>query len=66
MLLQAVSSFTSYPDETLQVDLVEPTKSPVHRHVMTVADVLTINNFTIPSSKVRADTIERELTSIFF
>ena len=64
--LQPVSSLTSYPGETLQIDMVEPLKSPVHRYVLTAIDVFTKNLFTVPSTNVRADTIARELTSIFF
>ena len=64
--LQPVSSSNSYLGETLQIDLVGPLKSPVHRYVLTASDVFTEYLFAVPLTNVRADTIERELTSIFF
>ena len=64
--LQPVSSLNSYPGETLQIDLVGPLKSPVHRYVLTAIDVFTKYLFADPLTNVRADTIARELTSIFF
>ena len=64
--LQPVSSLNSYPGETLQIDLVGPLKSPVHRYVLTAIDVFTKCLFAVPLTNVRADTIARELTSIFF
>ena len=64
--LQPVSSLNSYPDGTLQIDLVGPLKSPVHRYVLTAIDVFTKYLFAVPVTNVRADTIARELTSIFF
>ena len=36
---QPVSSLNSYHGETLQIDLVGPLKSPVHRYVLTAIDV---------------------------
>ena len=63
--LQPVSSLNSYPGETLQIDLVGPIKSPVHRHVLTAIDVFTKYLFAVPLTNVRADTIARESTSIF-
>ena len=65
-LLQPVSSLNSYPGETLQIDLVGPLKSLVHRYVLTAIDVFTKYLFAVPLTNVRADTIARELTSIFF
>ena len=64
--LQPVSSLISYPGETLQIDLVGPLKSPVHRYVLTTIDVFTKCLFAVPLTNVRADMIARELTSIFF
>ena len=64
--LQPVSSLNSYPGETLQIDLVGPLKSPVHRYVLTAIDVFTKYLFAVPVTNVRADTIARELTSTFF
>ena len=64
--LQPVSSLNSYPGETLQIDLVGPLKSPVHRYVLTAIDVFTKYLFAVPLTNVRADTIARALTSIFF
>ena len=64
--LQPVSSLNSYPGETLQIDLVGPFKSPVHRYVLTAIDVFTKYSLAVPLTNVRADTIARELTSIFF
>ena len=64
--LQPVSSLTSYPGETLQIDLVGPLKSTVHRYVFTAIDVFTKYLFDVPLNNVRADTTARELTSIFF
>ena len=64
--LQPVSSLNSYPGETLQIDLVGPLKSPVHRYLLTAIDVFTKYLFAVPLKNVRADTIARELTSIFF
>ena len=64
--LQPVSSLNSYLGETLQIDLVGPLKSPVHRYVLTAIDVFTKYLFAVPLTNVRADTIARELTSIFF
>ena len=64
--LQPVSSLNSYPGETLQIDLVGPLKSPVHRCVLTAIDVFTKYLFAVPLTNVRVDTIARELTSIFF
>ena len=65
-LLQPVSSLNSYPGETLQIDLVGTLKSPVHRFVLTAIDVFTKYLFAVPLTNVRADTIMREFTSIFF
>ena len=64
--LQPVSSLNSYSGETLQIDLVRPLKSPVHRYVLTAIDVFTKYLFAVPLTNVRADTSARELTSIFF
>ena len=64
--LQPVSSLNSYRGKTLQIDLVGPLKSPVHRYVLTAIDVLTKYLFAVPLTNVGADTIARELTSIFF
>ena len=64
--LQPVSYLNSYPGETLQIDLVGPLTSPVHRYVLTAFDVFTKYLFTVPLTNVRADTIARELPSIFF
>ena len=64
--LQQVSSLKSHPGETLQIDLVGPLKSPVHRYVLTAIDVFTKYLFAVPLTNVRAGTIARELTSIFF
>ena len=63
---QPVSSLSSYPGETLGIDLVGPLKSPVHRYVLTANDVFTKYLFAVPLANDRADTIARELTSIFF
>ena len=65
-LLPSISSLISYPGETLQVDLVGPLESPVHRYVLTAIDVLTKYLFAVPLTNVRADTIACELTSIYF
>ena len=64
--LQPVSSLNSYPGETLQIDLVAPLKSPVHRYLLTAIDVFTKYLFAVPLTIVREGTIARELTSIFF
>ena len=64
--LQPVSSLNSYHGETLQIDLVGPLKSPGHRYVLTAIDVFTKYLFAVTLTNVRADTIARELTSIFF
>ena len=64
--LHPVSSLNSSPGETLQIYLVGPLKSPVHRYVLTPIDVFTKYLFAVPLTNVRADTIARELTSIFF
>ena len=64
--LQPVSSLNSYPGETLQIDLVGPLKSPVHRYALTHIDVFTKYLFAVPLTNTGADTIARELTSIFF
>ena len=64
--LQPVSSLNSYPGETLQIDLVGPLTSPVRRYVLTAIDVFTKYLFAVPLTNVRADTIARGLTSIFF
>ena len=64
--LQPVSSLNSYPGETLRIDLVGPLTSSVHRYVLTAIDVFTKYLFAVPLTNVRADTIARELTSIFF
>ena len=64
--LQPVSSITSHPGETLRIDMFGPIKSPLHRYVLTAIDVFTKYLFAVPSINVRADTIARELTSIFF
>ena len=61
-----MSSLSSYPGETLQIDLVGPLKSPVHRYVLTAIDVFTNYLFAVPLTNVSADTIARELTSNFF
>ena len=59
-------SLNSYPGETLEIDLVGPLKSPVHLYVLRAIDVLTKYLFAVPLTNVRADTIARGLTSIFF
>ena len=64
--LQPVWSLNSYPGELLQIDLVGPLKSPVHRYVLTVFDVFTKYLFAVTLTNVRADTIAREHMSIFF
>ena len=64
--LQPVSSLNSYPGETLQIDLVGPLKSPVHRYVLTAIDIFTTYLFAVPLANVRENTIARELTSIFY
>ena len=53
------------PGETLQIDVVGPLKSPVHRYVLTAIDVFTKYLFAVPLTNVTADTIARELTSNF-
>ena len=57
---------SSYPGETLQIVLVGPLKTPVHRFVLTAIDVLTKQLFAVHLTNVRADTIARDFTSIFF
>ena len=64
--LQPVLSLSSYSGETPQIDLVGPLKSPVHRYVLTAIDVFTQYLFAVPLTNVSADTIARELMSIFF
>ena len=64
--LQPVLSLNWYPCETLQIDLVGPLKSPVHGYVLTAIDVFTKYLLAVPLTNVRADTIAREITSIFF
>ena len=64
--LQPVSLPISYPGETFQIDFVGPINSSFHRYVLTAFDVCTNYLFAVPSTNVRADTIARELTSIFF
>ena len=64
--LQTLPSVSWYPGETLQIDLVGPLKSPVHRYVLTAFDVSTKFPFAVPFKNVRGGTIARELTSIFF
>ena len=64
--LQPVFSLNSFSGETLQIDLVRPLKTPVHRYVLTAIDAFTKYLFAVPLTKVRADTIAREFTSIFF
>ena len=63
--LQPVSSLTSYPGGTLQIDPVGPLKSPVHRYVLTGMDVFTNYFFAVPLTNVTADSFARELMSIF-
>ena len=63
---QTVSSITCFPGETLQVDLVRPLKSRIDRFVLTAIDVFSNYLFAVPLKNVRADTIARELTTIFF
>ena len=63
--LQPVSSLYSCPGKTVHFDLVGPIKSPVHRYVLTAIDVLTKYLLAVPLTNVRADTMARELTSIF-
>ena len=63
--LQPGSSLNSYPGQTLQIDLVGPLKLPVRRYVLTAIDVFTKYLFAVPLTNVRADTIAREITSIF-
>ena len=46
--------------------MVGPLKSPVHRYVLRAIDAQTKYLFAVPLTNVRADTIVRELTSIFF
>ena len=64
--LQPVWSVKSYPGEKFQIDLIGPLKLPVHRYVLTAIDVFTKYLFAVPLTDVRADTIARDLTSIFF
>ena len=64
--LQPVSSLTSFPGETLQINLVGPLQSPLYKYALTAIDVFTKYLFAVPLTNVRADTIARELTSIFF
>ena len=49
----------SYPNETLQFDLVDPLKSPVQRFVLTATNVQNKYLFAVPMKNVRADTIVR-------
>ena len=64
--LQPVSSLNSYPAGTFQIDLVGLLKLPVHRYVLTAIDVFTEYLFAVPLTNVRANTIAREPTVIFF
>ena len=64
--LQPVSSLISYPGETLQIDLVGPLQSPVHRYVLTAIDFFTKYLLAVLLTNVRAGTFALELTSIFF
>ena len=43
-----------------------PLRSPVHRYVLTAIDVFKNYLFAVPLRNVRAETIARELESIFF
>ena len=64
--LESVSSLTSYPTETLQIDLVGPLMSRFNRYVLIGIVVFTRYLFAVPLTNVRAVTNARELTSIFF
>ena len=50
--LTPVSSLTSYPGETLQVEPVGPLKSPAHRYVLTAIGVFTKILFALPLKNV--------------
>ena len=64
--LQRLWSLTSYPGETLQIDIVGHFQSPHYLYVLTAIDVFTKYLFAAPLTNVRANTIARELTAIFF
>ena len=66
MRLQQVSSLTTPTGETLQTDPVGPLRLPVHRYVLTSLDVFTKYLLAVALTNVRANTITREMTSIFF
>ena len=64
-LKMPVSSPTSCPGEVLQINLVGPVKSPLHRYVFKVIDDFTKHLFAVFLTNVRADATARELKSIF-
>ena len=64
--LQLVLSFTSYPGESLQIDVIGPLQALLHHYVLTAFDVFSVYSFDVPLTNARGDTIARELTSSFF
>ena len=63
--LQPFSSLTSYHGESVQIDLVGSLQAPLHRYVSTAIDAFSKYLFAVPLTNARADTIAREVTSIF-
>ena len=66
MSLQPVSTLTSYSGETFRTFLAEQLKSARHRYVLKAIEVITKYLLVVLLTNVRADTLARELTSIFF
>ena len=57
--------YLTFPGETLQFALVGPVKSLLHHYELTAIDVFTKYLFAVQLTNVSADTVARELTSIF-
>ena len=64
--LKPISSLQCFPGDMMQIDIVGPLKSPVYKFVLTGIDVFYKYLFAAPLTNASADTVARELTTIFF
>ena len=64
--LQPISSEQLFPGDMMQIDLVGPFQSPVHKYVLSGIDVLSKYLLAVPLTSAHAGTVAQALVSIFF
>ena len=63
--LQPPSLLQSFPGNLLQIDIVGPLTSTLHKYVLLGIDVFSKNLFAVPLTRITATVIATELKNIF-